>query len=123
MQVASRFLLVWGIVHNFPNTAGHNPAYASMLTAWSITEVIRYSYFALNILYGKVPGVLTWLRYNTFFVLYPLGIGSECWLVHKAIEPAKRWNAALEWVLKLVLFVYVPGEYTKLLGVREMLGC
>ncbi|KAF2161324.1 hypothetical protein M409DRAFT_28361 [Zasmidium cellare ATCC 36951] len=112
MQVASRFLLVWGIVHNFPNTtARSSPFYSSMLIAWSVTEVIRYSYFALNLLYGKVPGFLTWLRYNTFFVLYPLGISSECWLVWKAIEPARTWNLAYEWVLKLVLFVYVPGAY------------
>lgn len=114
MQVASRFLLVWGIVDNFPNTTGRSPAYASMLTAWSLTEVIRYSYFAMNIFYGRVPGFLTWLRYNTFFVLYPMGISSECWLVYLAIGPAKRWNTALEWVLKLVLFVYVPGKTTRL---------
>lgn len=111
MQVASRFLLVWGIVHNFPNTTARtSPAYSTMLIAWSVTEVIRYSYFALNLLYGKVPSWLTWLRYNTFFVLYPMGISSECWLVWKAIEPAKSWNLAYEYVLKLVLFVYIPGE-------------
>lgn len=111
MQVASRFLLVWGIVHNFPNTtARSSPAYSTMLIAWSVTEVIRYSYFAINLLNGKVPSWLTWLRYNTFFVLYPMGISSECWLVWKAIEPAKSWNMAYEWVLRLVLFVYVPGE-------------
>lgn len=50
------------------------------------------------------------IRYNTFFVLYPLGISSECWLIYLAIQPAKRYNAALEWVLKLILFVYIPGK-------------
>lgn len=82
-----------------------------MLLAWSITEIIRYSYFAVNLTYGKVPGFMTWLRYNTFFVLYPLGISSECWLVYQAIGPAGSLNKAWEWVLKLVLFVYVPGAY------------
>lgn len=110
MQVASRFLLVWGIVYNFPATTSQSLAYSTMLLAWSTTEVIRYSYFAVNLAYGGVPSWLTWLRYDAFFVLYPLGISSECWLVYLAIAPAKTWNPAFEWVLKLVLFVYIPGE-------------
>ena len=111
MQVASRFLLVWGIVNNFPVWTGRSTAYSTMLIAWSVTEVIRYSYFAVNLAYGSVPDFLTWLRYNTFFVLYPLGISSECWLVYQAIAPAKTWNAAYEWVLKLIIFVYIPGMF------------
>jgi len=110
MQVASRFLLVWGIVDPIPSLAAYSTAYCTMLLAWATTEVIRYSYFATNLAYGSVPPGLLWLRYNAFFVLYPLGISSECWLVYLAITPARRWNAALEWVLKLVLFVYIPGE-------------
>ncbi|RMY48910.1 hypothetical protein D0863_15280 [Hortaea werneckii] len=109
MQVASRFLLVWLIVPNFPATTSQSTAYGTMLLAWSVTEVIRYSYFAVSIAYGRVPKALVWLRYNTFFVLYPLGIASECWLVWSSIEPARSWNAAYEWALRLILFVYVPG--------------
>lgn len=111
MQVASRFLLVWGIAFNFPIHTSRSPAYSTMLLAWSITEIIRYSYFAVNLTRGKVPGFMTWLRYNTFFVLYPLGISSECWLIYRAIGPASSLNKAWEWVLKLILFVYVPGAY------------
>ncbi|KAK0888544.1 hypothetical protein LTR57_025517 [Friedmanniomyces endolithicus] len=76
MQVASRFLLVWLIAYFFPTTVAQSPAYTSMLLAWSVTEVVRYSYFAVNLAYGGVPFWLTWVRYNAFFVLYPLGIGS-----------------------------------------------
>ncbi|KAK0945916.1 hypothetical protein LTR29_002496 [Friedmanniomyces endolithicus] len=76
MQVASRFLLVWLIAYCFPATVSRSPAYTSMLLAWSVTEVVRYSYFAVNLAYGGVPYWLTWVRYNAFFVLYPLGIGS-----------------------------------------------
>ncbi|KAG9594591.1 PTPLA-domain-containing protein, partial [Aureobasidium melanogenum] len=77
MQVASRILLIWGIVYPFPNTVAFSPIYSSMLIAWSVTEVIRYSYFAINLSAGSVPAIWMWLRYNTFFVLYPLGISSE----------------------------------------------
>lgn len=110
MQVASRFLLVWGIANTFPVTTAWSSAYSTMLIAWSITEVIRYSYFAVNLSYGSVPAFMTWLRYNTFFVLYPLGISSECWLVWRSIVPAKSYNQAWQWVLRGILFIYVPGE-------------
>ncbi|GAB7347136.1 hypothetical protein MBLNU459_g3260t1 [Dothideomycetes sp. NU459] len=108
MQVASRFLLVWGIVDTFPHTTSRSPVYSSMLLAWSVTEIIRYSYFAVNLSTGQVPRFLTWLRYNTFFVLYPLGISSECWLVYKAIQPAKRRNAI--WELVCSVYAYDGAE-------------
>lgn len=107
MQVTSRILLVWFIVQPFPFLA-KSAAYSSMLYAWSVTEVIRYSYFTLS-LSGLLPGFLSWLRYNTFYVLYPLGISSECWLIYKAIGPAKESRQEYAWLLQLILFVYIPG--------------
>jgi very-long-chain (3R)-3-hydroxyacyl-CoA dehydratase len=118
MQVASRFLLVWGIVDQFPNLVMKTEigpwAYASMLLAWSFTEVVRYTFFAMQ-LGSSVPGWLKWLRYNTFFVLYPLGIGSECVLVYlTATGPAKTvevGGVGVAYGLWAVLAVYVPGEF------------
>jgi len=64
MQVASRLLLVWGIVNNFPAYTVSSIAYSTMLIAWSVTEVIRYSFFAMNLWFeGDVPAGLQWLRY------------------------------------------------------------
>ncbi|KAK5109288.1 hypothetical protein LTR62_007162 [Meristemomyces frigidus] len=112
MQVASRFLLVWLIGHNFPSTVSTSPAYTTMLLAWSVTEVIRYSYFAVNLAYGGVPAFMTWLRYNTFFVLYPLGISSECWLVWASREAGiSKFGEVWGWFVYAVLAVYVPGAY------------
>jgi very-long-chain (3R)-3-hydroxyacyl-CoA dehydratase len=59
LQVASRVVLIWGIVEPFP--VEKNPAYSTMLLAWSATEVVRYSYFVFN-LTGRVPPILSWLR-------------------------------------------------------------
>ncbi|KAK0113207.1 hypothetical protein ONS95_014902 [Cadophora gregata] len=109
MQVASRILLVWGVVDTFPFLA-KSAGYSSMLVAWSVTEVVRYSYFVFT-LSGYSPGFISWLRYNLFYVLYPMGISSECWLIYKAIEPAKEIRQELAWLLQLILFVYVPGSY------------
>ncbi|BFZ59494.1 hypothetical protein YB2330_000505 [Saitoella coloradoensis] len=111
IQVASRILLVWGIVHPFPESTAISPAYSSMLIAWSVTEVIRYSYYALNLL-GGVPKALTWLRYNTFFILYPLGAGSEAWLVKRSLGQADAWNPMYGYLLRAILVIYVPGFYT-----------
>jgi Protein tyrosine phosphatase-like protein, PTPLA len=65
MQVASRILLVWGIGYNFPQVVATSPAYSSMLFAWSVTEVVRYSYFVF-FLGGGVPSWLSWLRWVYF---------------------------------------------------------
>lgn len=109
MQVASRILLVWGIVNFFPFLA-KSAAYSSMLIAWSVTEVIRYSFFVIT-LSGYSPGFISWLRYNAFFVLYPVGISSECYLIYQAIQPAKQIRQEYAWVLQLILFIYIPGSY------------
>ncbi|KAF5024008.1 hypothetical protein F66182_3954 [Fusarium sp. NRRL 66182] len=109
MQVASRFILVWGVVDVFPFLA-LSPFYSSMLIAWSTTEIIRYSFFALS-LSGFQPSFLTWLRYNTFFVLYPVGILSECALMWLATDPAGQVNDLYKWILYAILAIYVPGSY------------
>jgi very-long-chain (3R)-3-hydroxyacyl-CoA dehydratase len=111
MQVASRFLLVHLIAHPFPETTRKSPAYSTMLLAWSFTEVVRYSYFVFNLSGVGVPKLWTWLRYNTFLVLYPLGVASECWLVWRAISPASKENELFGYGLYAVLAIYVPGFY------------
>ncbi|KZF26593.1 PTPLA-domain-containing protein [Xylona heveae TC161] len=113
MQVASRLLLVWGIVNNFTRQTAPSVAYSTMLFAWSFTEIVRYSYFVAALGSGGsgVPKILTWLRYNTFYVLYPLGILSEVTLVYKSLGPAKEWGYIYEIILKSVLLIYIPGSY------------
>jgi very-long-chain (3R)-3-hydroxyacyl-CoA dehydratase len=60
LQVASRVTLIWWIVEFYDVKS--EPAYVSMLGAWSVTEVVRYCYFVVS-LTGQVPGFLIWLRY------------------------------------------------------------
>jgi very-long-chain (3R)-3-hydroxyacyl-CoA dehydratase len=82
MQVASRLLLVWGIMFLFqekgdgqgivgaPSDATKVGDYAFLgcLSAWGITECIRYLFFALQVLGAGVPGFLTWLRYIYIYI-------------------------------------------------------
>ena len=53
-----------------------SPAYVTMLSAWTLTEMVRYLFYALSVVDLKV-GMVTWLRYTLFIVLYPIGAGSE----------------------------------------------
>ena len=88
-----------------------------MLLAWSITETIRYSFFVSSLSSASgggldgVPSFLIWLRYNTFFVLYPIGITSECVIIYKSIEPATEEFGALGNAGWVALAIYVPGKF------------
>lgn len=85
MQVASRFLVVWGVMFAFhegseyvPKNAGILGAAAGETTqygdygflgcmfAWGITECIRYGFFAMQLAGVGVPGFWLWLRYVFF---------------------------------------------------------
>ncbi|ORY86160.1 tyrosine phosphatase-like protein [Protomyces lactucae-debilis] len=109
-QVASRLLLVWGIDYLFPYITRESYAYSSMVVAWSITEVLRYSYYAIN-LRQAVPQALLWARYTLFYVLYPMGAGSEAWLVYKSLTAARAKSPLYANSLIAILFIYVPGFY------------
>ncbi|KZZ97622.1 protein tyrosine phosphatase [Moelleriella libera RCEF 2490] len=108
MQVSSRLLLVWPVVDAAPHLAA-SPWYAAMLTAWSVTEVVRYSYFALA-LAGALPPALTWVRYSLFYLLYPVGIASECVLVYRRAAAAQTSDVQ-RYFFYAVLAIYVPGSY------------
>ncbi|KAH8176168.1 protein tyrosine phosphatase-like protein, PTPLA domain-containing protein [Sarocladium implicatum] len=121
LQVFSRIFIVWFVVYPFPQVALH-PAYTSMLLAWSITEVIRYAYFTVTVIGFNIPE-LTWLRYSTFFVLYPPGILSEAFLAYTAaVGPAKYLHEYYPYFLWAALVVYVPFSpvmYTHMMAQRR----
>ncbi|KAJ3086580.1 hypothetical protein HK102_012885 [Quaeritorhiza haematococci] len=122
MQVASRLLLVWGVCYPFDVPEVRlNVAYTTMVIAWSITEVIRYLYYGLNLL-GSQPGWLLWCRYTFFFVLYPLGAGSEWWLLTNAFDAARKLDERVYWAFYVMSWVYAPGfyiMYTHMIGQRR----
>eukprot|EP00891_Asterochloris_glomerata_P007862 jgi/Astpho2/7862/Aster-06146 len=107
MQVLSRMWVLWGIILAVPKETTDGAVrlapllpelnLSSLLLAWGITEVIRYSFYALKEL-SIVPYPLLWLRYTTFIVLYPLGVASELAMVYLAlptIRKSKMWSAPM----------------------------
>ncbi|EED15003.1 phosphatase-like protein (PTPLA), putative [Talaromyces stipitatus ATCC 10500] len=145
MQVASRFVVVWGIMYTFREgselydsvlskyfsdipfvqqavsdglmgVSGKlqygDLAFFGCMFAWGITECIRYGFFVLQLGGLPVPGWWQWLRYNTFFVLYPIGIASECVFMYISLGHAERYvHKYYKWFLVIVMGIYVPGSY------------
>jgi len=91
MQVASRLLVVWWFVESEPS-ARTSGWYASMIGAWTFSEMLRSSYYIASLLELLPPradtnrvtatalNILTYIRYTAFYALYPLGAGSE-WMI------------------------------------------
>ncbi|KAF5096133.1 hypothetical protein D0Z00_002878 [Geotrichum galactomycetum] len=111
MQVASRILVVWGVLYLFPNV-GTSFAFSTCVLAWCITEILRYSYYVYTLVRpGDVPYLLTWFRYSAFFILYPLGAGSEWILVLLSLPEAQKYSTIYSLFLKAILLIYIPGFY------------
>jgi len=115
IQVASRVLLVEAIA--YVPEAQSNVFIYGLLLCWGVTEMVRYSFYALKLLGREVP-LLTWLRYTLFLVLYPAGVTSELFCVYGVVMnlPWDAWKWVPEtplfeakiWALALYYFVYVP---------------
>ena len=113
IQVSSRLILVWGIIERFPHTHS-SPIYTTMVLAWALTEVPRYAYYALSLAGCGVPTWLTWIRYSTFYVLYPVGAGSEALIMLSTIPEWSdgKWRTwgPEDWVKASLVAIWVPGE-------------
>ncbi|KAF9241568.1 PTPLA-domain-containing protein [Melanogaster broomeanus] len=114
MQVSSRLVLVWAIVARFPLTHS-NPFYTTMVVAWSLSEIPRYIYYVFSLAGIDAPAGLTWLRYSAFYVLYPIGAGSEAVV---ALSTLPEWqngqyaNWVLEdWLRAGMVLIWIPGLY------------
>jgi very-long-chain (3R)-3-hydroxyacyl-CoA dehydratase len=84
-----------------------------MVFAWSLTEVIRYSFYAFSLI-GLEPYPLLWLRYTTFFLLYPIGAGSEAFLMYSTLPKTSpldgNWTPD-EYFRGALFLTWWPGEY------------
>ena len=82
-----------------------------MVFSWSFTEVLRYVYYALNLL-GSEPYALLWVRYTTFYALYPTGASSEAFLIFSTLPsalPTDTWG--LHEYFRLAMFcIWWPCE-------------
>lgn len=91
-----------------------------MVFAWSVAEVIRYSFYAFS-LAGFSPYVLLWLRYTAFYILYPLGASSEASLICASLPTSSipGWRSWLQgmwkptdYVRAALFMIWWPGTYS-----------
>ncbi|EZA55818.1 3-hydroxyacyl-CoA dehydratase [Ooceraea biroi] len=121
-QVFSRVMVVVGVILATPPTyAAASVGLPLALLAWSVTEIIRYFYYFVNLI-GLVPHMLTWLRYSTFIILYPIGITGELLCFYAATKYASAnpdswsyalpnaWNFTFSYLYLLVgiMLLYIP---------------
>ncbi|KAJ1975785.1 hypothetical protein H4R35_002985 [Dimargaris xerosporica] len=108
IQILSRIIIVWVQCQLFnAPTVVESAAFTTMTLAWSVTEVVRYSYYAANLL-GASVSLLTWARYTFFFILYPAGAASEATLIYKSLPAAHAVDPKLHWFFCALIFLYLP---------------
>ncbi|CAG9783017.1 unnamed protein product [Diatraea saccharalis] len=119
MQVYSRVFLVFGVLL-ITHGGATSPGLPLCVLAWSITEIIRYSYYGLNLM-NAIPETLTFLRYSTFLILYPLGITGELLCMYHSLDEVKekklftstmpnQWNYIFDYYYFLIVYMllYIP---------------
>ncbi|KAI5019138.1 hypothetical protein ZWY2020_044026 [Hordeum vulgare] len=89
LQWGGRTHFVLALLRQIPEVQD-SPSVFITFMAWSISEVIRYSHYALTTI--KVcPAWLTYLRYTAFIPLYPIGVGpGEMWTMYQALPFVKE---------------------------------
>jgi hypothetical protein len=107
MQIWSRVMLVSAINYVPAVQGSDNKFLWAMTVAWCITEIIRYSYYGLG-LYKINVGLLTWLRYTLFIVLYPTGVAGEMGCLYKSMPgmmdaPPSGANPIVSYFLRPIL--------------------
>ena len=112
-------MVVCGVVMATP-TGKESPGLPLAILAWAITEIIRYGYYAFNLL-GSVPSIIVFLRYTTFIVLYPIGVTGELLCFYWAqdyVKSHKIWTTEMPnkfnftfsyfYFLWFVMLLYIP---------------
>ncbi|KAF8386600.1 hpo-8, partial [Pristionchus pacificus] len=120
IQVFSRVAVLWLVLHPVKESRD-SIGVPMLLIAWSVTEIIRYSFYALNI-FKAVPHFLIWLRYTLFIVLYPMGASGELFVIFRSLpyvwerqlfsismpNPANV-SFSFYWFLVILMLNYIPG--------------
>ncbi|XP_049934175.1 uncharacterized protein LOC116255723 isoform X2 [Nymphaea colorata] len=88
LQWGGRTHFLFAIVRRIPEVQ-ELPSVFITFTAWSISEVIRYSHYAMSCI-DLCPSWLIYLRYTAFIALYPIGVfPGEMWLMYQALPLIK----------------------------------
>ncbi|WZZ38045.1 hypothetical protein YC2023_034304 [Brassica napus] len=119
-QIGSRLFLTWGILYSFPEVQTHFLV-ASLVISWSITEIIRYSFFGLKEALGFAPSWHLWLsEVGLIYLALPHIKTSEMYSVR--MPNTLNFSFDFFYATILALAIYVPGSphmYRYMLGQRR----
>lgn len=110
LQSSARLLIMIGVCYAVPQSPANYQllSFTTLSIAWSLSEIIRCGFYSFK----PSPYWLVWLRYTGFFVLYPLGLLSELFIVYSTLDSVK---SNYYYFLVFALTTYVPG-FTYLYG-------
>lgn len=135
-QIFSRYMVLYGVL---PYVSHANPCIWVTCLCWSITEVVRFSFYSIKTLdvdlnSSTLANLIGTLRYSTFIVLYPVGVTGELFCFYSAwqhfsslkvehrpvpfsITLPNAWNLSFDWELfvrvgvPLLYIACFPGLY------------
>ncbi|GAU98976.1 hypothetical protein RvY_10042 [Ramazzottius varieornatus] len=120
LQVASRLFVLWCVL-DYSTMARVSYGFSLTLICWTIAEIVRYAFYALNLVGMDVDPVV-WARYSLFLVLYPLGITGELWTTYAALPKIASEQpfsvGGFNWVYYMTIMLmlsYIP-VFPKLFG-------
>ena len=93
IQIIGRIIIV--VILQFFQSAV-SQGYFLIYFAWSIVEIVRYTYYIMNLLQKdffkfNIPYILIWCRYSFFVVLYPIGVSGEMITVWNAKKDFNKY--------------------------------
>ena len=92
--------------------------YIYLSFAWSLNEIIRYSYYILCLIKidfnsMKIPYIHTWCRYSFFIVLDPMGIAGEMITLLNARKVWVKYRFGSNFTVEVLIYpiyaLYIPG--------------
>ncbi|ELP94451.1 protein PHS1, putative [Entamoeba invadens IP1] len=111
-QVFSRVILV-AVLEYIPESRGLG--FLLLGCAWSVTEVIRYSFYSFKLFDLPVPYPLLWCRYSFFIVLYPMGVSGEVITLFLSLPFFKTVMFfglfPMSYIIWALILYYIPGLY------------
>ena len=120
IQIIGRIIIVV-ILQYFESAI--SKGYLLIFFAWSIVEIVRYTYYIINLLQKEfvkfnIPYLLIWCRYSFFIVLYPIGVSGEMITVWNAkkdfskfiLYQGNNFNFTVANLIYPIWLFYIPAR-------------
>eukprot|EP00008_Paramoeba_atlantica_P011436 CAMPEP_0201475872 /NCGR_PEP_ID=MMETSP0151_2-20130828/1207_1 /ASSEMBLY_ACC=CAM_ASM_000257 /TAXON_ID=200890 /ORGANISM="Paramoeba atlantica, Strain 621/1 / CCAP 1560/9" /LENGTH=754 /DNA_ID=CAMNT_0047856079 /DNA_START=76 /DNA_END=2337 /DNA_ORIENTATION=- len=110
IQVGSRLVVVWAYLSPSPASQEHWSLYL-LIGSWSFVEIPRYLFYVFATLTSsdKIPGLLFFLRYSLFMILYPTGISGEIFVIFNSLPRLSEQNPFFYRFTLVLLSLYLVG--------------